>query len=174
MKATKWQRTVSLLLCLIMAMGFLIVTAPKAYAADIPQMKTLEVAYVYNSKTPSLACKVKNVSVENFGELQKIPNTTVDAIGMINITVGPPAPCTYDTTTKTPTITGAPVSVDKYPAELVLIAKTYTQVFDMEGVKGTNTALKRMTQSDSNKNLYTFSSPSTSTLITSLTTIIVR
>ena len=165
MKATKWQRTVSLLLCLIMAMGFLIVTAPKAYAADIPQMKTLEVAYVYNSKTPTLACEVKNVSVENFGELQKIPNATVDAIGMINITVGPPASCTWDKSTLTPTITGGPVSVDKYPTELVLIGKTYTQVFDTEGVKGTNTALKRMTQSESDKNLYTFSSPSTSTLI---------
>ena len=165
MKATKWQRTVSLLLCLIMAMGFLIVTAPKAYAADIPQMKTLKVAYVYDSKTPTLACEVKNVSVENFGEPQKIPNTTVDAIGMINITVGPPASCTWDKSTLTPTITGAPVSVDKYPTELVLIGKTYTQVFDTEGVKGTNTALKRMTQSNSDKNLYTFSSPSTSTLI---------
>ena len=165
MKAKKWQRTVSLLLCLLMAMSFLIVTAPKAYAADIPQMKTLEVAYVYNSKTPTLACEVKNVSVENFGELQKIPNTTVDAIGMINITVGPPASCTWDKSTLTPTITGGPVSVDKYPTELVLIGKTYTQVFDTEGVKGTNTALKRMTQSESDKNLYTFSNPSTSKLI---------
>lgn len=34
MKAAKWQRTVSLLLCLLMAMSFFIVTAPKAYAAE--------------------------------------------------------------------------------------------------------------------------------------------
>ena len=34
MKATKWQRTVSLLLCLLMAMSFFVVTAPKAYAAE--------------------------------------------------------------------------------------------------------------------------------------------
>ena len=34
MKATKWQRTVSLLLCLLMAMSFFIATAPKAYAAE--------------------------------------------------------------------------------------------------------------------------------------------
>lgn len=34
MKATKWQRTVSLLLCLLMAMSFLVITAPKAYAAE--------------------------------------------------------------------------------------------------------------------------------------------
>ena len=34
MKAIKWQRTVSLLLCLLMAMSFFIVTAPKAYAAE--------------------------------------------------------------------------------------------------------------------------------------------
>ena len=34
MKAAKWQRTVSLLLCLLMAMSFLVITAPKAYAAE--------------------------------------------------------------------------------------------------------------------------------------------
>lgn len=51
MKATKWQRAVSLLLCLLMAMSFLTVTAPKAYAADDatatvqvdwPQLKSLK------------------------------------------------------------------------------------------------------------------------------------
>ena len=34
MKASKWQRTVSLLLCLLMAMSFFVITAPKAYAAE--------------------------------------------------------------------------------------------------------------------------------------------
>ena len=34
MKAIKWQRTVSLLLCLLMAMSFFVITAPKAYAAE--------------------------------------------------------------------------------------------------------------------------------------------
>ena len=34
MKATKWQRTVSLILCLLMAMSFFVITAPKAYAAE--------------------------------------------------------------------------------------------------------------------------------------------
>ena len=34
MKITRWQRAVSLLLCLLMAMSFFVVTAPKAYAAE--------------------------------------------------------------------------------------------------------------------------------------------
>ena len=34
MKASKWQRPVSLLLCLLMAMSFFVITAPKAYAAE--------------------------------------------------------------------------------------------------------------------------------------------
>ena len=34
MNTTRWQRAVSLLLCLLMAMSFFIVTAPKAYAAE--------------------------------------------------------------------------------------------------------------------------------------------
>ena len=34
MKAAKWQRTVSLLLCLLMAMSFFVITVPKAYAAE--------------------------------------------------------------------------------------------------------------------------------------------
>ena len=34
MKAAKWQRTVSLLLCLLMAMSFFVITTPEAYAAE--------------------------------------------------------------------------------------------------------------------------------------------
>ena len=34
MNTTRWQRAVSLLLCLLMAMSFLVITAPKAYAAE--------------------------------------------------------------------------------------------------------------------------------------------
>ena len=41
MKATKWQRTVSLLLCLLMAMSFFVITVPKAYAAE-PKWPYLE------------------------------------------------------------------------------------------------------------------------------------
>ena len=41
MKATKCQRTVSLLLCLLMAMSFFVITVPKAYAAE-PKWPYLE------------------------------------------------------------------------------------------------------------------------------------
>ena len=62
MKATKWQRAVSLLLCLLMAMSFLTVTAPKAYAADdataaevtwaqLTSFKLADESYVYNDYT---------------------------------------------------------------------------------------------------------------------------
>lgn len=66
MKATKWQRAVSLLLCLLMAMSFLTVTAPKAYAADdataaevtwaqLTSFKLADESYVYNDYTAKTA-----------------------------------------------------------------------------------------------------------------------
>ena len=51
MKATKWQRTVSLLLCLLMAMSFFIVTAPKAYAAEPTWPHLTSVGTLTNDKT---------------------------------------------------------------------------------------------------------------------------
>ena len=76
MKAKKWQRTVSLLLCLLMAMSFLTVTAPKAYAADDttaaevtwPQLTEFKLTddYVYNDSDVSKATvkyKVKGTAI---------------------------------------------------------------------------------------------------------------
>ncbi len=85
MKATKWQRVVSLLLCLLMAMSFLTVTAPKAYAADDataaevtwPQITSFQLpdaSYVYNdydSNFITTAWKIKHIDIKNEPELVK-------------------------------------------------------------------------------------------------------
>ena len=85
MKATKWQRAVSLLLCLLMAMSFLTVTAPKAYAADDataaevtwPQITSFQLpdaSYVYNdydSDFITTAWKIKHIDIKNEPELVK-------------------------------------------------------------------------------------------------------
>ena len=85
MKATKWQRVVSLLLCLLMAMSFLTVTAPKAYAADDataaevtwPQITSFQLpdaSYVYNdydSDFITTAWKIKHIDIKNEPELVK-------------------------------------------------------------------------------------------------------
>ena len=83
MKAAKWQRTVSLLLCLLMAMSFLTVTAPKAYAADDAtaaevtwaQLTSFQLAdepYVYNdytAKKRNTAWEIKSIYIDNYSEL---------------------------------------------------------------------------------------------------------
>ena len=51
MKAAKWQRTVSLLLCLLMAMSFLVITAPEAYAAEPTWPHLTSVGALTNDKT---------------------------------------------------------------------------------------------------------------------------
>ena len=85
MNAKKWQRTVSLLLCLLMAMSFLTVTAPKAYAADDataaevtwPQITSFQLpdaSYVYNdydSDFITTAWKIKHIDIKNEPELVK-------------------------------------------------------------------------------------------------------
>ena len=85
MNERKWQRTVSLLLCLLMAMSFLTVTAPKAYAADDataaevtwPQITSFQLpdaSYVYNdydSDFITTAWKIKHIDIKNEPELVK-------------------------------------------------------------------------------------------------------
>ena len=99
MKATKWQRTVSLLLCLLMAMSFFVITAPKVYAAD--ESGTSEVTwpklkenggfsfangkwaitssiYDYTAKKTGFTFEDKDVTVKNYPALQALPGKTTD------------------------------------------------------------------------------------------------
>ena len=133
MKATKWQRAVSLLLCLLMAMSFLTVTAPKAYAADDatatvqvdwPQWKSLKIkdGYFYDGTTAAastFACKVKDIEITNYESIhtneEGLAGTKV--IGEVCITVMDPVKVENGTLTKT--------SAD-YPDELRVAKKGYS------------------------------------------------
>lgn len=133
MKATKWQRAVSLLLCLLMAMSFLTVTAPKAYAADDatatvqvdwPQLKSLKIkdGHFYDGTTAAastFACKVKDIEITNYESIhtneEGLAGTKV--IGEVCITVMDPVKVENGTLTKT--------SAD-YPDELRVAKKGYS------------------------------------------------
>ena len=78
MKITRWQRAVSLLLCLLMAMSFFAITAPNAYAAESswPQVTSFAVTdgYLYDSGNPAkrtVACKVKTIEIINYQEAKE-------------------------------------------------------------------------------------------------------
>ena len=133
MKATKWQRAVSLLLCLLMAMSFLTVTAPKAYAADDatatvqvdwPQLKSLKIkdGYFYDGTTAAastFACKVKDIEITNYESIHTNEEGLADTkvIGEVCITVMDPVKVENGTLTKT--------SAD-YPDELRVAKKGYS------------------------------------------------
>ena len=133
MNTTRWQRAVSLLLCLLMAMSFLTVTAPKAYAADDatatvqvdwPQLKSLKIedGYFYDGTTAAastFACKVKDIEITNYESIhtneEGLAGTKV--IGEVCITVMDPVKVENGTLTKTST---------DYPDELRVAKKGYS------------------------------------------------
>ena len=124
MKATKWQRAVSLLLCLLMAMSFLTVTAPKAYAADDttaaevswPQLTKLTIGeYVYDAgraDRSSVACKVESINYKHFPTL--VVKNDRNYAGEVQITVKKPVTVENGVPTATPaTTTPTPLWVPK-------------------------------------------------------------
>ena len=162
MKAKKWQRTVSLLLCLLMAMSFFVVTAPKAYAADgdstegLPHLTkfTVTTGYIYNkSSSPDVACKIKEsaVSLKEKKENRKVGSRAGDFIGTIQITVEQPVKCTYNSSDKT-TTTGDPIST--LPTELVILSKTCAGEYSDESYKISTTTVK-FAPKEEGSNVYT-------------------
>lgn len=116
MKATKWQRAVSLLLCLLMAMSFLTVTAPKAYAADdataaevtwaqLTSFQLADESYVYNdytAKNRNTAWEIKSIYIDNYSELvTRTDRGDRPYAGEIQITVKPPVTVEDGTVTST-------------------------------------------------------------------------
>ena len=98
MKITRWQRAVSLLLCLLMAMSFFAITAPNAYAAEPswPQVTSFAVTdgYLYDSSNVAkrkVACKVKTIEIVNYQEAKESASTGyMGLIGKICIKVEKP------------------------------------------------------------------------------------
>ena len=132
MKITRWQRAVSLLLCLLMAMSFFVVTAPKAYAdesAEVtwPQLTsfTMTANYVFNNSRPkkqNAACKVvtSTAEIENYNTIREktINGKAYSFVGVIKITVKAPVKVEYDPVTGKTSIKDAPVDV--YPTNLII------------------------------------------------------
>lgn len=81
MKATKWQRTVSLLLCLLMAMSFFVVTAPKAYAAEPtwPYLESVNIEdctftnWKLRSDFPAAEDNLKKIEILHVSTLKECP-----------------------------------------------------------------------------------------------------
>lgn len=81
MKATKWQRTVSLLLCLLMAMSFFVVTAPKAYAAEPtwPYLESVNIEdctftnWKLRSDFPAAEDNLKKIEILHVSTLEECP-----------------------------------------------------------------------------------------------------
>ena len=98
MKITRWQRAVSLLLCLLIAMSFFAITAPNAYAVgpSWPQVTSFAVTdgYLYDSSKVAnrkVACKVKTIEIVNYTKAKESASTGyMGLIGEICIKVEKP------------------------------------------------------------------------------------
>lgn len=77
MKAAKWQRTVSLLLCLLMVMSFFVITVPKAYAAEPtwPYLASIDESSFTNFNLrddfPAPEENLKKVDIQHVTELEE-------------------------------------------------------------------------------------------------------
>ena len=145
MKATKWQRAVSLLLCLLMAMSFLTVTAPKAYAADdataaevtwaqLTSFKLADKSYVYNdytAKNRNTAWEIKSIYIDNYSELvTRTDRGDRPYAGEIQITVKPPVTVEDGTVTSTAATT--------IPTEIWVAKTDFSGVVTKEGTIAAN------------------------------------
>lgn len=145
MKATKWQRAVSLLLCLLMAMSFLTVTAPKAYAADdataaevtwaqLTSFKLADESYVYNdytAKKRNTAWEIKSIYIDNYSELvTRTDRGDRPYAGEIQITVKPPVTVEDGTVTSTAATT--------IPTEIWVAKTDFSGVVTKEGTIAAN------------------------------------
>ena len=145
MKATKWQRAVSLLLCLLMAMSFLTVTAPKAYAADdataaevtwaqLTSFQLADESYVYNdytAKNRNTAWEIKSIYIDNYSELvTRTDRGDRPYAGEIQITVKPPVTVEDGTVTSTAATT--------IPTEIWVAKTDFSGVVTKEGTIAAN------------------------------------
>lgn len=145
MKATKWQRAVSLLLCLLMAMSFLTVTAPKAYAADdataaevtwaqLTSFQLADESYVYNdytAKNRNTAWEIKSIYIDNYSELvTRTDRGERPYAGEIQITVKPPVTVEDGTVTSTAATT--------IPTEIWVAKTDFSGVVTKEGTIAAN------------------------------------
>lgn len=141
MKITRWQRAVSLLLCLLIAMSFFAITAPNAYAVgpSWPQITKISVTdgYVYDSEVdPAVKAAITDYTITQYDERETLVSGQLYIVGEICLTVSEPVRCND----------GAKAEI---PEQLIVKAGNWSidsiAGADMNEVKATNTAIKRLT-----------------------------
>ena len=141
MKITRWQRAVSLLLCLLIAMSFFAITAPNAYAVgpSWPQITKISVTdgYVYDSEVdPAVKAAITDYIITQYDERETLVSGQLYIVGEICLTVSEPVRCND----------GAKAEI---PEQLIVKAGNWSidsiAGADMNEVKATDTAIKRLT-----------------------------
>ena len=141
MKITRWQRAVSLLLCLLIAMSFFAITAPNAYAVgpSWPQITKISVTdgYVYDSEVdPAVKAAITDYTITQYDERETLVSGQLYIVGEICLTVSEPVRCND----------GAKAEI---PEQLIVKAGNWSidsiAGADMNEVKATDTAIKRLT-----------------------------
>ena len=141
MKITRWQRAVSLLLCLLIAMNFFAITAPNAYAVgpSWPQITKISVTdgYVYDSEVdPAVKAAITDYTITQYDERETLVSGQLYIVGEICLTVSEPVRCND----------GAKAEI---PEQLIVKAGNWSidsiAGADMNEVKATDTAIKRLT-----------------------------
>ena len=98
MNTTRWQRAVSLLLCLLIAMSFFAITAPNAYAVgpSWPQITKISVTdgYVYDSEVdPAVKAAITDYTITQYDERETLVSGQLYIVGEICLTVSEPVRC---------------------------------------------------------------------------------
>ena len=141
MKIARWQRAVSLLLCLLIAMSFFAITAPNAYAVGLswPQITKISVTdgYVYDSEVdPAVKAAITDYIITQYDERETLVSGQLYIVGEICLTVSEPVRCND----------GAKAEI---PEQLIVKAGNWSidsiAGADMNEVKATDTAIKRLT-----------------------------
>ena len=173
MKATKWQRTISLLLCLLMAMSFLAVNAPTVYAEDgstttgeLPQITSFSYddGYFYNGTTKrkkTVACKITSTSINNY---EKVTPGTLEGsevplnfLGEIVFFIDKPVK--YDATT------GVTTERADYPSRLLIPDEAYSITTQQEVSLDTTIVIAAEKESGADENAPTYKTASSYDLL---------
>ena len=173
MKTTRWQRAVSLLLCLLMAMSFLAVNASTVYAEDgstttgeLPQITSFNYddGYFYNGTTKrkkTVACKIASTSINNY---EKVILGTLEGseeplnfLGEIVFFIDKPVK--YDATT------GVTTERADYPSRLLIPDEAYSITTQQEVSLDTTIVIAAEKESGADENAPTYKTASSYDLL---------
>lgn len=173
MNTTRWQRAVSLLLCLLMAMSFLAVNASTVYAEDgstttgeLPQITSFNYddGYFYNGTTKrkkTIACKITSTSINNY---EKVTPGTLEGsekplnfLGEIVFFIDKPV--RYNATT------GVTTERADYPSRLLIPDNAYSITTQQEVSLDTGIIIAAEKESGADENAPTYKTASSYDLL---------